>query len=75
MSPEDEFAFEKLAKAERVIKALDVLAKECAGEGLDAFADRIKDCVVLCQNDYVTLHRTLYQQNAGRPPKPPGTKH
>jgi len=74
MSPEDESAFEKLAKAEKVIKALEVLAKECTGQGLDSFTDRIRDCIVLCQNDYVTLHRTLYQQSAGKT-KPRGTTH
>ncbi len=75
MSPEDESAFEKLSKAEKVIKALETLAKECTGEGLDPFADRIKACVSLCQADYVSLQRALYQKGIGRTPKPPGTTH
>lgn len=75
MSPEDELAFEKLSKAEKVIKALETLATECVGESLDSFADRIKDCVALCQNDYVTLQRDLYQRSTRRPPKSPGTTH
>jgi hypothetical protein len=75
MSPEDEFAFETLSKAEKVIKALETLARECTAEGLDPFADRIKDCVTHCQNDYVSLQRELYQRSAGKPPKPRGTTH
>ena len=75
MSPEDEFEFEKLSKAEKVIKALETLADECVAEGLDPFAKRIKDCVVLCQNDYVSMQRALYKQNAVKPPKPSGTTH
>ncbi len=75
MSREDEFAFETLSKAERVIQALETLAKECLGEGLDPFADRIKDCVALCQKDYVSLQRALFQKSAGKPPKPSGTTH
>ena len=75
MSPEDELAFETLSKAEKVITALETLAKECVGEGLDPFAARIKDCVALCQNDYVSLQRDLYRRSAGKPPKPPGTTH
>lgn len=72
MSPEDELAFERLSKAEKVIKALEALAKECMGEGLDPFAERIRACVVQCQNDYVALHRTLYRKGGGNPP---GTTH
>ena len=72
MSPKEESAFERLSKAEKVIKALEALAKECVGEGLDPFAARINDCITKCQDDYVALHRTLYQQGSG---KPPGTKH
>lgn len=68
MSPEDEAAFEKLARAEKVIKALEVLAGECAAEGLDGFADRINHCIVLCQNDYVSLHRALFRQGNAKPP-------
>lgn len=75
MSPEDELAFEKLSRAEKIIKALEILARECVGEGLDPFADRIKACIVLCQNDYVALQRALFRQGAGKPPKPPGTTH
>ncbi len=72
MSPEDESAFEKLSKAEKVIKALETLAKECTGEGLDPFADRIKACVSLCQADYVSLQRALFKRSIE---KPPDTKH
>ena len=72
MSPKDEFAFERLSKAEKVIKALEALARECTGEGLDPFADRIRACVMHCQNDYVALHRALYKQGSG---KPPGSTH
>ncbi len=75
MSPEDEIAFEHLSKAEKVIKALETLASECVGEGLDPFADRIKDCVKLCQNDYVALQRKLYKATKGHPRKPGGTTH
>ncbi len=75
MSPEDESAFEQLSKAERVIKALETLAKECTGEGLDPFADRIATCIAHCQDDYVAMQRRLYKRTAGKPPKPSGTKH
>lgn len=75
MSPEDESAFEKLSKAERVIKALETLVNECVGEGLDPFADRINACIAHCQDDYVSMQRRLYRQTAGKPPKPSGTTH
>lgn len=75
MSPEDELAFEKLSKAEKVIKALETLATECVGEGLDSFADRLKDCVSLCQSDYVALQRKQYQERDRKSGKPGGTKH
>lgn len=75
MSPEDESEFEKLSKAEKIILALETLANECSAEGLDPFAERIRACIVHCQNDYVTLQRALYRKGGGAPAKPPGTKH
>jgi len=75
MSLDDQAEFERLAKAERVIKALETLVEECEGKGLDPFVARIKSCIKQCQNDYVALHRALYRKSAGTPAKPSSTKH
>lgn len=75
MSPEDQSAFEQLTQAEKLIKALETLVKECDGQGLDPFVVRLKTCIEQCQIDYVSLQRQLYLKSDADHGKPPKTKH
>jgi len=75
MPPEDEFAFERLSEAEKIIKALETIAKESEGRGLDPFVKRIRECIKRCQADYVSLHRAIYSASVKPPKVPPGKRH